>query len=496
MRKRNSHRKVVLSPSQQDMAAWTAAAHTDGFAAVERWGEHALNARAADKQQAAASPAGTRFTQLENGIRIVTDEIRGVSQVAIGVVVECGSRHEAADERGLAHLCEHMLFQGTSLRDSMQIARHIDYAGGRVGGFTTRDYTCYHASVLGDYCYHALDLLGDMLLNFTLPQGSVEREKQSILSEIRDQQDVPPQYLDSFVKHNAWAGHNLAWPVTGTEESVQGFTREDIIYFLHRNYTPDRIIVAAAGDLHHDDFVAQVHDAFWRFLGEGGGRAAEPPAFQPGFSVLELPCAQSYFHIGLPAPAYEGENRYAMHLLSWILGGGLSSRLFRGLREEKGWVYQVDTDYQAYAGAGMLSLEGSTSPDLLLEVIPAAVKCIADVAGWREPITAEELERAKTAIRAQFLIASEDVHTRMCRAATQQLYFGHTIAVEEIAAGIADVSLADMRALVRWMAQEALPLANAAIGGPAFAAKDCTLLRDSVNRLLKRTHPARSERAA
>jgi predicted Zn-dependent peptidase len=144
----------------------------------------------------------------------------------------------------------------------------------------------------------------------------------------------------------------------------------------------------------------------------------------------------------------------------------------------------------------MLSLEGSTSPDLLLDVIPAAVKCMADAAGWREPITAEELERAKTAIRAQFLIASEDVHTRMCRAATQQLYFGQTIPVEEIAAGIAEVSLADMRALVRWMAQESLPSANVAIGGPAIAAKDSALLRDSVNRLLKRTPTARSERAA
>lgn len=495
MRKRTEQSKIILTPNGPELAAWTAAARTDGFDAVERWAERALHAKATE-QRGTCGKSGTRFTQLENGIRIVTDEIRGVSQVAIGVVVECGSRHEAADERGLAHLCEHMLFQGTSLRDSMQIARHIDYAGGRVGGFTTRDYTCYHASVLGDYCYHALDLLGDMLLNFTLPQESVEREKQSILSEIRELQDVPPQYLDAYVKSHAWAGHPLAWPVTGTEESVRGFTREDIIYFLHRNYTPDRIIIAAAGDLNHDDFAAQVHDAFWRFLGEGGTGHTGEARFQPGFSVLELPCAQSYFHIGFPAPAYEGENRYAMHLLSWILGGGLSSRLFRRLREEKGWVYQVSTDYQAYRGAGMLSLEGSTTPELLLDVIPAALKCVADTTGWKEPITAEELDRAKTALRAQFLIASEDVHTRMCRAATQQMYFGHTIPVEEIAVGIAEVTPADMRALVRSMAQEALPLANAAVGGPAPAPKDCTLLRDAVNRLLKRPHAARSERAA
>ncbi|MBL8179406.1 MAG: insulinase family protein, partial [Bryobacterales bacterium] len=477
------------------LAAWTAAAHTDGFAAVESWAEQTLTAKATE-QASVAIAGGTRLTRLENGIRVVTDEIRGVSQVAIGVVVECGSRHEAADERGLAHLCEHMLFQGTSLRDSMQIARHIDYAGGRVGGFTTRDYTCFHASVLGDYCYHALDLLGDMLLNFTLPQESVEREKQSILSEIREQQDIPPHYLDAQVKREAWAGHSLAWPVTGTEESVRGFTREDIIYFLHRNYTPDRIIVAAAGDLNHDDFVAQVHDAFWRFLGEGCNQEDGAAGFEPGFAMVELPCAQSYFHVGFPAPAYEAENRYAMHVLSWILGGGLSSRLFRRLREEKGWVYQVDTDYQAYRGAGMLSLEGSTTPELLLDVIPVALQCISDVAGWKAPVTAEELDRAKTAIRAQFLIASEDVHTRMCRAATQQLYFGRTIPVEEIAAGIGAVSLPEMKSLARWMGHEAVPRANVAVGGPLPGEKDFALLRDTVNRRLKRSGLTRTERAA
>lgn len=495
MQRSNRNRKVLLTPGRDELAAWRTTAASRGFTSVERWIEHLLQGESS-RPPSPARQAGTRLTQLENGIRVVTDEIRGVSQVAIGVLVECGSRHEAPDERGLAHLCEHMLFQGTSLRDSMQIARHIDYAGGHVGGFTTRDYTCYHASVLGDYCYHALDLLGDMLLNFTLPQDNVDREKQSILSEIREQRDVPPQFLDAYVKRQAWAGHNLAFPTTGAEESVQDFTREDIIYFLHRNYTPDRIIVAAAGDLNHDDFVSQVHDAFWRFLGAGGPRESSPVNFEPGFSVLELPCAQSYFHIGFPAPPYEAVNRYAMHLLSWILGGGLSSRLFRGLREEKGWVYQVGTDYQAYRGAGMLSLEGSTSPDLLLDVIPAALKCVSDITGWKKPITAEELDRAKTAIRAQFLIASEDVHTRMCRAATQQLYFGHTIPVEEITAGISEVTLADMRTLVRWMGQEALPRAYAAIGGPAPPAKDFPLLRDTVNRYLKRTPLNRSDRAA
>jgi predicted Zn-dependent peptidase len=368
---------------------------------------------------------------LENGVRVITEAIPGVRSVSIGVIVDCGPKDEWPEQAGLAHLGEHLLFQGTCARNTLEIARQVE-SFGHAGGFTARDYTCYFAATLDDYQFHALDLLGDVLLNSTFPDDCVARERQAILSEIERCWDMPSQHVHDLAKSHALPDQALGRPIAGTAETVARHTREDVIYFLQQHYTPDRIIIAAAGHLDHGDFTAQCRDAFWRLLGQSESAPVKTPIFQGGVTVECTSSAQAYFCLLTPAPEYAAPERYAVHLLNWILGGGISSRLYGKLRDQMGLVYEIHSEYHAYRDGGVISVEGSTSPNHLEEVIAAVLDTVAGLFSGAEPVSPDELWRAKTHLRIQHSIASEDVHTRMCRLATQELYFGRYLDAETI----------------------------------------------------------------
>jgi len=377
-----------------------------------------------------------RQTTLENGIQVVTERLAHMRSVAMSVLINAGPQNERPDQLGLAHLTEHLMFQGTSSRDAMQIARMIDTVGGHIGAFTSRDYTCYYAVVVDDYRTYALDLLGDILLNSIFPQDSLEREKEAILREIAAAYDSPEAHAHSLLKHTVWPQHSLGRSIAGHPETVKTLTREDIIYFVHEYYLPDQLIVAAAGNIDHDDFVAQVRDCFWRMMGESHSPTPQLPVHQVGISVDHRQVSQAYFSIGIPAYPYAHPNRYTLHVLNNILGGGISSRLFRTIREERGLVYNIGSEYHAYRDGGLWVIEGSTAPEYLMSVLGLTL-----VQMWRLvtndlPVDEEELWKSKMQIRGQHLMASEDSYTRMSRLATQQLYFSRHITPDEILAQI------------------------------------------------------------
>jgi predicted Zn-dependent peptidase len=385
---------------------------------------------------------------LENGVRVVTESVKGVRSVSIGVIVDCGPKDETDAEAGLAHLCEHLLFQGTGARDAREIARQVDLFG-HAGGVTTRDYTCCYASTLDDYQYYALDLLGDVLLNSTFPDQYLQRERQAILSEMERGRDVPEQYVHDLARSKAWRGGTLGRPIAGHARTVARFTREDAIYFLQRHYTPDRIVIAASGCLDHEDFVAQTRDAFWRLLGYREPAPRRSPVFCPGLTAESINSAQAYFSLAIPAPDFADPDRYVVHIVNRILGGGISSRLSRKLREQAGLVYDVHSEYHAYRDGGMISVEGSTQPEHLAEVAALAVSSVADLLTEREPVEAEELWRAKTHLRIEHMMSSEDTYTRMCRLATQELYLGRHLESGMVLAEIDGVDLAGISRFCR-----------------------------------------------
>jgi predicted Zn-dependent peptidase len=405
-------------------------------------------------------------TDLDNGIRVITEYVDGVRSLALGILVDASPRHEGPNQAGLAHLTEHLVFRGTSQRDARQLAQWMDLAGGQFGGFTTRDYTCFYASVLDEHGTYALDLFGDVLLNSTFTPANLEKEKVAILHELAAAQDTPGELVHDLLKERAWPNHPLGRPIGGRPESVQRLTREDVIYFLHENYLPDRIIVAAAGRVDHLDFVAQVRDAFWRMLGSGYPKRTPAPRHTPGVVVKDMGVSQVYFALGLPAYPFTHPNRYALHLFVHLLGGGISSRLFRQLREERGLVYHVGAEYQAYRDAGMVVLEGSTAPESLPAVLGLILGELAGLVAGSVPITEEELWRAQTHLRRQHLLSGELTATRLSRLATQEFYFGQTLTSEEILRSIEAVDQKALDHLLGAWLPDALKQATLAVVGP------------------------------
>lgn len=407
-----------------------------------------------------------RKSTLENGIRILTKSMAGVRSIAIGVLVDAGVMDEPDSKKGLAHLTEHLMFSGTCNRDSVQIARFMDEAGGQVGGFITRDYTCYTATVLDDYRTFAVELLGDILLNSLFCETDLNREKNTIAREIESGFDLPDQRCDGLLKAKAWQGHYLGKPINGNPRDVQSLTREDVIYFVHSHYMPDRMVIAAAGNIEHQDFAAQVQDAFWRIMGQSPPRQCVKPVFHPGVTVEHVPVSQVYFSIGLRAFPYAHAQRYEVHILNKILGGGISSRLFRRIREERGLVYDIRSEYQAYHDDGLIVVEGSTSPGYFMQVMTLTLFEIWKTLTGEDPIDEEELWKAKMQIRGQHLICAESSNTQMSRLATQELYFGRRIPSGEILNAIDKVRLETLDRLSNDVLLDSLRNAAVAVVGP------------------------------
>ena len=407
-----------------------------------------------------------RKTTLENGIRVITESMPQVRSVAMGILVDAGPKDESLAQSGLAHLTEHLMFQGTSSRDAMQISRLMDVAGGQIGGFTTRDYTCYVATVLDDYSPYALELFGDILLNSTFPTASLEREQEAILREIALGCDSPSERVHSTLKAFAWPNHSLGRPITGWPNSVKALTREDVIYFVHEHYLPNRIIIAAAGHVEHEDFVTQVQDGFWRMLGESQPAAGSQPTYQAGVIIEHAPVSQVYFSLGIRTYPYAHPNRYGLHILNNVLGGGISSRLFRRIREERGLVYDISSEYHAYRDDGLLVIEGSTAPEYLIPVLGLTLVELWQLITGDEPVDDEELWKAKMHLRGQHLLAEEDTNMRMSRLATQELYFGQHLPSAEILAQIEAVDNQTLQHMAAETLVEALRQVTIAVVGP------------------------------
>ena len=403
---------------------------------------------------------------LENGIRVVTDTMSGHRSISMGILIDAGPFDEAPEQSGLAHLVEHAVFCGTSSRNATQIARLMDEAGGHLGAFTARDFTCYSATVLDHYFTYALDLLGDILLNSIFPPESIEREKTAILREIESAGDMPSERVHDLLKGFAWSDHPLGRSIAGRSDTIQLMTREDVIYYVHEHYSPDRIIVAAAGNVDHEDFVAQVRDAFWRMIGKRVPAAKASPEFHPGVVLENMPVSQVYFSLGIRACANADPGRYGMHVLNNILGGGISSRLFRRVRENRGLVYHISSEYHAYRDDGMMVVEGCAAPENILQVLELVFDELWKLISAKEPLDEEELWKAKMHIRGQHLISGENTNTRMNRLASQELYFGRYISDENILAQIDEIQPQKLQRLIDEVLQDACSRTAVAVVGP------------------------------
>lgn len=386
-----------------------------------------------------------RLTTLPSGLRVVSDAMPHVETVALGVWVASGSRHEPEALHGISHLLEHMAFKGTTRRSARAIAEAIENRGGEINAATSTETTSYYARVLKDDVPMALDVLADVLQNAQLADRELEVEREVILQEIAAVGDAPEEVVLELADAIAFSGQPLGRPVLGTATSVAALTRSDLEQHLARHYRAGDMVVAAAGAIDHDDLVRHAA-ALFGGLAAGRGPGCEPARFLGGARSEARPIEQTHLVIAFEAPdRSRREHVMTAQILSTLLGGGTASRLFQSAREEQGLCYAIDSSLTAFADTGMLSIQAATSPQQVDDLIAVIAEEIAAVAG--PTLGEQEVERARTLLRAGHMMGLESSSVRVGRAAYSVLSYGRIFPTEEILDMLAGVTLEDVRAL-------------------------------------------------
>ncbi len=407
----------------------------------------------------------TRRSVLPGGLRVVTETVPGARTAAVGFWVGVGSRDEAPSLAGAAHYLEHLLFKGTARRDALALAAELDAVGGESNAFTDREYTCYYARVLDVDLPLAVDVVGDMVTSSLLRSRDVEAERQVVLEEIAMHEDDPGDLVHDLFAEAVYGDTPLGRPVLGTVDSVTRLGRPALAGFYRRRYVPQNIVVAAAGGLDHDRTVRLVEQAFGDRL-QGGSepaarrRANGGPAARSDVLADDRPGEQVHLVLGVGAPPRDDPRREALRVLSGALGGGMSSRLFQSVREERGLAYSVYSFTAFCADAGSFGVYAGCAPHKLDEVLAVVREQLADAA--ESGLSDEEVARAKGQLRGSTVLGLEDSGSRMSRLGKSELVDAEPRTVDDVLQRIAAVTPDDVRAVAADLLRQ--PLALAAVG--------------------------------
>lgn len=375
-----------------------------------------------------------RRSELPNGLRVLSERMPGVSSATVGIWVENGSRFESRDQGGISHFLEHLLFKGTSRRTAAQIAEEMDAVGGVLNAFTGKEYTCYYARVLAEHFELATDILADLFLHSTFDPEEIERERTVVLQEISQGEDNPDDFIHDLFSLRYWPDHPLSFPICGTSETVSTFQKADFLSFLAARYRPDRVVLAAAGDVSHESLEEWGQKAFGAMHGKTDLASDASPKEQRGVFAVEKPLEQVHLCLGVPGIRQTAPQRFAAHVLNTALGGGMSSRLFQEVRERRGHAYSVYSFLSSYADAGYLGVYVGTSPEFVGEVVQVILAELRSLAG--EGLRPDELTRAKNQLKGSMLLGLETSDARMSRLAKSELFFRRDVTPSEIAASI------------------------------------------------------------
>lgn len=362
-----------------------------------------------------------KTSTLSNGLRVVTDTVTEVESVAIGIWADVGTRHEDLAHNGVAHMVEHMMFNGTPTRTSQQIAEAIENVGGQVNAYTSREVTAYYIHLLKDDMPMGLEVLADILQHPTFPDRELEKERDVILQEIGMTNDTPDDIVFDYYQETAYPGQALGASILGTAEIVAAMKKDTLFDYVRRFYTPEKLVISAAGHVHHDDLAARVEKLFTD-LPPDTHQTFAPARYQGGDRREERDLEQSHVVLGFQGVKRGDANYFPALLLSTILGGGMSSRLFQEVREKRGLVYAVYASHGAYHDDGQFEIYAGTGPEKLPELMPVLCDEIAKVR--TTPVSAEELARAKAQIRSGILMSRESMMSRAGRQAKYMINFG------------------------------------------------------------------------
>ncbi|MCX7919156.1 MAG: insulinase family protein [bacterium] len=386
-------------------------------------------------------------TVLDNGLTIVSERIPHLRSVSLGVWILAGSRQEEATQNGLAHFIEHMTFKGTTTRSAKQIAIEIESVGGMLNASTDRELACFYAKVLDQHLPLACDLLSDIVLHSKYDPIDVEKEKNVVIEEIRMYEDDPDELITDIFAATLWKDQPLGRPIYGTKDLVRTFTQNDIFNYRKQHYQPENMVIAAAGNLDHQQLVDCVATHF-HLIPNGNSPAPkllEKP--QPFYQqvTIDRPLEQLHFCLGTESIPRSHPDRYALGILGTILGGGMSSRLFQEIRENLGLVYSIHSFGVYFRDTGYFAVSGATGPKKLNRVFQLVDKELKKMVD--ELVTEEEFRNAKEHLKGWMMLALESTSSRMTRIADLQIYFNKYISLDETIARIDAVTPDDVKRL-------------------------------------------------
>lgn len=379
-------------------------------------------------------------TTLDNGVRIVCEKIPYVRSVSIGIWVGTGSRNENRDNNGISHFIEHMLFKGTSTRSAKEIAESIDNIGGQLNAFTGKECTCYYAKTLDTHIDIALDVLSDMFFNSKFDQKDIDVEKKVIMEEIGMYQDSPEELVHDVLSETIWQDDTLGYPILGTQESLKGIGRDSITDYIGKNYISGNSVISVAGNYDDDALIGMINERFSKWNRNDTVKNEYKCAqFKPNSVFMEKDTEQVHICIGFNGISHGKDDIYTLLAVNNIFGGGMSSRLFQKIREEKGLVYSIYSYPASYKNNGLFSIYAGMNPEHMEKVVELVVDEIKEIK--KHGISKEDLEKSKEQLKGNYILGLESTSSRMNSIGKSELMLGRIYSPDEVLKKIDDISL-------------------------------------------------------
>jgi predicted Zn-dependent peptidase len=381
---------------------------------------------------------------LPNGLTVLTEHMPHLRSVSIGIWVRSGSRDEAAEHNGISHFVEHMVFKGTSTRSAEDIARQVDSLGGNMDAFTAKECVCFNVKVLDEHVPIAFDVLSDLVLHPVFDAKEIVRERGVIMEEIKMDEDNPDYLVHEIFTQNFWKDHALGKPILGTKETVRNFEQPLLLEYYAQRFAPGNMIISAAGNVDHAQFVEMVNARFRALRPVKNGFHGPAPAITPGIVTRnKRALEQVQICVGVPSYHISHERRYVSYILNTLLGGGMSSRLFQNIRERQGLAYSIYSDLNPYRDTGCLSVYAGTSIESASNVVESIVSEFRKLKN--EPVPEEELRRSKDQLKGSLMLSLESTTARMSNLARQEMYFDHFVGLDEIIERVEAVGVEDLK---------------------------------------------------
>lgn len=397
-------------------------------------------------RESAAVSDPIQVTRLPNGLTVVTERMDRVETVSFGAYVGTGSRSETAAENGVSHFLEHMAFKGTTTRTAAQIAEEVEAVGGQINAYTAREQTAYYIKVLKENTPLAADIIGDILTHSTFETQELERERGVILQEIGQANDTPDDIIFDHFQEVAYPAQSLGRPILGSEDGIRQMTRATLTGYMQRHYGAGNTVIGAAGNLRHDQILDLVQRHF-ADLPTTVPPASEPATYHGGDFRQVRDLDQVHVVLGFPSIGFGHEDYYPTMLLSSLLGGGMSSRLFQEIREKRGLVYSIYSFNAPYKDGGLFGIYAGTGEEEVEELVPVTLEELRKV---QSEVSEAELARARSQVKASVLMSLESTGARCEQLARQIQIYGRTIPTQETIAKIEAVTVADVqRAAIR-----------------------------------------------